>query len=129
MKIARDTLKFILEASRSSVPREFAGMLSATGDVITDVVLVPGTESSEDSAVMQLFMLPNISTVGTVHSHPSGNRRPSKEDLELFDRKGRYHIIAGAPFNETSWTCYDSKGEKIELEVVDYEFREDDENW
>ncbi len=129
MKIAKDTLKFILEASKSSAPEEFAGMLSATGDVITDIVLVPGTESSEDSAVMQLFMLPNISTVGTVHSHPSGTRRPSAPDLELFDRKGRYHIIVGAPFTETSWTCYDSKGEPVSIEVVDYEFREKEEHW
>ncbi len=129
MKIARDTLKFILEASKSSSPNEFAGMLSATGDVITDVVLVPGTESSEESAVMQLFMLPNISTVGTVHSHPSGNRKPSTDDLELFDRKGSYHIIVGSPFNELTWTCYNNKGEQVRLEVVDYEFNEEDENW
>jgi proteasome lid subunit RPN8/RPN11 len=81
MKIARDTLKFILEVSRSSAPREFAGMLSAKGDIITDVVVVPGTESSDESAVMQLFMLPNIPTVGTVHSHPSGNATPSRTDL------------------------------------------------
>ena len=129
MRIAKDTLKFMLEASKSSSPNEFAGMLSATGDVITDVVLVPGTESSEVSAVMQLFMLPNISTVGTVHSHPSGNRRPSPDDLELFDRKGSYHIIVGSPFNGSSWTCYNNKGEEIQLEVVDYEFKEEKEVW
>ncbi|VVB87093.1 putative metalloprotease [uncultured archaeon] len=129
MKIAKDTLMFILEASKSSAPDEFAGMLSATGEVITDVVLVPGTESGETSAVMQLFMLPNISTIGTVHSHPSGNRRPSSEDLELFDRKGMYHIIVGAPFNESSWTCYDNKGEQVRLEVVDYKFKEEEDNW
>ncbi len=129
MKIAKDTLLFILEVSKSSAPREFAGMLQATGDVITDVVVVPGTESSDESAVMQLFMLPNISTIGTVHSHPSGNRRPSTEDLELFDRKGKYHIIAGAPYNMSSWTCYDNKGEPVRLEVVDYVFKEEDEKW
>ena len=71
MKIARDTLNFILEVCKSSYPKEFAGMLSATGDVITDVVVVPGTESTDESAVMQLFMLPNIRTVGSVHSHPT----------------------------------------------------------
>ena len=129
MKIAKDTLSFILEVSKSSVPREFAGMLQATGDIITDVVIVPGTESSEESAVMQLFMLPNISTIGTVHSHPSGNRKPSSFDLELFDRKGMYHIITGAPFDTSSWTCYNIKGEKIKLEVVEYDFKEENENW
>jgi proteasome lid subunit RPN8/RPN11 len=129
MKIAKDTLLFILEVSKSSAPKEFAGMLQATGDVITDVVVVPGTESSDESAVMQLFMLPNIATVGTVHSHPSGNLRPSTYDLELFDRKGEFHIIAGKPYNESSWACYNNKGERTRLEVVEYEFEEEDKNW
>lgn len=129
MKIAKDTLAFILEVSRSSAPEEFAGMLQSTGDIISEVVIVPGTESSDESAVMQLFMLPNISMVGTVHSHPSGNLRPSAIDLELFDRKGMYHIIVGAPYNMSSWACYNSKGEKVRLEVVEYEFKEENEEW
>lgn len=129
MKIAKDTLFFILEVSRSTAPNEFAGMLTATGDIITDVVIVPGTESSDESAVMQLFMLPNIHTVGTVHSHPSGNIKPSGADLELFERKGKYHIIAGAPFNLSSWKCYDSKGDHIKLEVIDYDFKDEEEKW
>lgn len=126
MKIARDALKFILEVSKSSSPREFAGMLSARDDIITDVVIVPGTESSEESAVMQLFMLPNIHTVGTVHSHPSGDGAPSREDIELFDKKGQCHIIVAAPFTNSSWRCYNNRGEPIRLPVVDYEFKEDE---
>lgn len=129
MKIAKDTLSFILEVSRSSAPNEFAGMLTAVGDVITEVVIVPGTESSDDSAVMQLFMLPNIHTVGTVHSHPSGHIKPSGVDLELFERKGMYHIIVGAPFNMSSWACYDSKGDIIKIVVIDYDFKDEEENW
>ncbi|NJD75978.1 MAG: metal-dependent protease of the PAD1/JAB1 superfamily [Candidatus Methanoperedens sp.] len=129
MKIAKDTLSFILEVSKSTAPMEFAGMLQAKGDVITDVVIVPGTESGEESATMQLFMLPNIHTIGTVHSHPSGSRRPSGEDLELFERKGKYHIIVGAPFDTSSWTCYNYKGEPVKLDVVDYEFKEKEEGW
>ncbi|MBU4373867.1 MAG: Mov34/MPN/PAD-1 family protein [Euryarchaeota archaeon] len=124
MKIARDTLKFILEVSKSSAPSEFAGMLQTTDDIITDVVIVPGTESGEESAVMQLFMLPNIHTVGTVHSHPSGDTTPSTDDLELFDRKGQYHIIVASPFTNSSWTCYNNRGERVKLEVVDYEFKD-----
>ncbi len=127
MKIAKDALQFILEVSKSSAPREFAGMLAATGDIITDIIIVPGTESSDESAVMQLFMLPNVSTVGTVHSHPSGNLKPSTTDLELFDRKGMFHIIVGAPYDASSWTCYDNKGEQVGLHVVEYEFDEEKE--
>lgn len=126
MKIARETLQFILEVCKSSAPREFAGMLSAEGDVITEVIVVPGTESSDESAVMQLFMLPNIHTVGSVHSHPSGNTRPSEADLELFASKGFVHIIVGAPYGLKSWTCYDKDGDPIKLEVVDHEFKDED---
>lgn len=129
MKIAKDTLKFILEASKSSSPREFAAMLSAEGDVITDVFILPGTEAGEESAVMQLFMLPNIPTIGTVHSHPTEDAAPSKEDLELFDRNGRFHIIAASPYDTSSWKCYNSRGEVVGLEVVDYEFKEEEEKW
>jgi proteasome lid subunit RPN8/RPN11 len=125
MKIARETLQFILEVCKSSAPLEFAGMLSARGDVITEVVVVPGTESSDESAVMQLFMLPNIHTIGSVHSHPSGNITPSGVDLELFSKKGIVHIIAGAPFDSRSWRCYDKEGIPVKLEVVDYEFKEE----
>lgn len=125
MKIARETLQFILEVCKSSAPHEFAGMLSARGDVITEVIVVPGTESSDESAVMQLFMLPNIHTIGSVHSHPSGNMMPSDMDLELFDKKGVVHIIAGAPFDLKSWRSYDKDGLPIKLEVVDYEFKDE----
>ncbi|MDW7725854.1 MAG: Mov34/MPN/PAD-1 family protein [Candidatus Methanoperedens sp.] len=125
MNIARDTLLFILEVCKSSAPLEFAGMLQADGDVITEVVIVPGTSSTGESAVMQLFMLPNIHTIGTVHSHPSGNLRPSNTDLELFMKKGSYHIIAGAPYDTSSWTCYNRKGNTVELEVVDYDFKDE----
>jgi len=126
MKIARETLQFILEVCKSSAPREFAGMLSAEGDVITEVIVVPGTESSDESAIMQLFMLPNIHTVGSVHSHPTGNNTPSDADLELFDKKGLVHIIVGAPYDMKNWTCYDKDGNPIKLEVVDHIFKDED---
>ncbi len=125
MRIAKDTLKFILEVCKSSAPKEFAGMLSAEGGVITDVVIIPGTESSDENAVMQLFMLPNIPTIGSVHSHPRGDATPSKADLEFFERKGEYHIIVATPYDFKSWRCYNNKGESIKLEVVDYEFKDE----
>lgn len=125
MKIARETLQFILEVCKSSAPLEFAGMLSAKGDIITEVIIVPGTESSDENAVMELFMLPNISTVGSVHSHPSGNISPSGTDLELFARQGIVHIIVGAPFDLKSWKCYDKDGIQVKLEVVDYKFNDE----
>ncbi len=123
--IARDTLKFILEASRSSMPEEFAGLLQAEDGVITEVLILPGTESSRMSALIRLYMLPNMQVAGSAHSHPSSNIRPSQQDLLFFTRTGDYHIIAGPPFDETSWACYDALGERRDLPILDIEFKDE----
>jgi proteasome lid subunit RPN8/RPN11 len=124
--IAKDALDFILEASRSSMPEEFAGLLQADSEIITEVLILPGTESSRMSALIRLYMLPNIQVVGSAHSHPSSDIRPSKEDIAFFSRTGDYHIIAGPPFDGSSWACYDSMGQRRELPVVDIEFEDED---
>jgi len=123
--IARDTLHFILEASRSALPDEFAGLLSAEDGVITEVLILPGTENSRMNALVRLYMLPNISVAGSVHSHPSGDLRPSEPDILFFSRTGDYHIIAGPPFDEQSWACYDSAGRRRDLAVLDVQFDDD----
>jgi len=123
--IARDTLHFILEASRSALPDEFAGLLSAEDGVISEVLILPGTENSRMNALVRLYMLPNISVAGSVHSHPSGDLRPSEPDILFFSRTGDYHIIAGPPFDEQSWACYDSAGRRRDLAVLDVQFDDD----
>ncbi len=122
--IARDTLTFILEVSKSTAPHEFAGLLRAEDGIITEVVVLPGTESSEVSAVMHLFMMPTISIAGSVHSHPTPNARPSRHDLALFARTGNCHIIAGFPYDERSWRCYTANGARRNLPVLDVDFED-----
>ncbi|MCJ7719862.1 MAG: Mov34/MPN/PAD-1 family protein [Candidatus Hadarchaeum sp.] len=91
-------------------------MLRATGDTVKEVLLLPGTISSGRSAVMKLHMLPiDPSACGTVHSHPSGSTSPSQEDLMLFAKYGRVHIIVAEPFDEHSWRAYDYRGNEINL--------------
>ena len=122
--IARDTLHFILEASRSSEPNEFAGLLSVEGDIISDVIILPGTESSRMSALVRLYMLPNMSVAGSAHSHPSGLLRPSEPDILFFSRTGDYNII-GPPYDESAWICYDGAGKRRDLPVLDVDFKDD----
>jgi proteasome lid subunit RPN8/RPN11 len=126
--IAKSTLDFILEVSKSSAPREFAGLLRAEDGVIKDVIFLPGTESSQVSATIRLFMMPNISIAGSVHSHPTSNTNPSRADLALFARVGGHNIIAGAPYDMRSWRCYDLNGHSIVLNVLDIEFDDDDDS-
>jgi proteasome lid subunit RPN8/RPN11 len=122
--VARDALNFMLEVSASSHPKEFAGILCETDQIITDVD-VPITKSSNVSAVMNLFMLP-VSThiVGSVHSHPSGNLHTSDADIHMFMQNGDYHIIVGYPYSATSWVCYDRIGNLRKLEVIDVEIED-----
>ncbi|MDA0524503.1 Mov34/MPN/PAD-1 family protein [Methanococcoides alaskense] len=123
--IAMDTLDFILKVSESSSPNEFAGLLQAKDGVITEILILPGTESSEINAVIKLFMMPNVTSVGSVHSHPGPNIRPSDADLRLFGKTGNCHIIVGYPYDENSWQCYNADGEPVELPVLDVKLDEE----
>ena len=119
--IAKDALDFILEVSKSNHPREFIGMLCADADVISDVFFLPGTVSSDENAIIRLDMMPmGLDYVGSVHSHPHPTAmHPSEQDLLMFSKTGNCHIITFYPYAEDSWRCYNSKGEEIELEIVE----------
>lgn len=131
--IARDTLDFILNAARSSHPDEFAGLLEEEGGVIVNVILLPGTISSNRGARIHLDMMPlHLSSVGSVHSHPTPNNRPSQADLAFFSKWGDYHIIVGYPYDDKAWTCYNTQGERRALPVLNVDLDPDpegDEIW
>lgn len=121
-KIRRKCLDLILETAKSVFPNEFGGLLSVDDekkDTITEIVILPGTVQGEAHAIFKLHMLPiDFSVVGTVHSHPSPNPRPSNADLQLFSKKGSIHIIAAAPYNYSSWKSYDYNGKNVDIKVV-----------
>jgi proteasome lid subunit RPN8/RPN11 len=120
--IEREVLDLILEVSKETYPKEFAATLIAKKGIIREINLLPGTLSGNTSAIVRTHMQPpdiTLSVVGLVHSHPSGNFRPSGADLHFFSKFGNTHIIVGMPYNDKSWGAYDSKGETIELKIVD----------
>lgn len=117
--ITRKCLRMILEASREIYPREFGAMLRAEEDVITELIMLPGTVSGRRHAIFQTYMLPaDFSIVGTVHSHPSGVYEPSDEDRALFSNFSGLHIITGYPYTEETWAAWTNKGQRIPLKVV-----------
>jgi proteasome lid subunit RPN8/RPN11 len=122
--IASDALNYILEASKFTHPEEFGGVLQEKDGIITDVLLLPGTRPGKRSVSIKYFMMPNIRSVGIVHSHPSSNRNPSQADLHIFATRGNCHIIVGYPYDIQSWTCYDREGNIRELQVIDEKFED-----
>ncbi|WP_227376521.1 Mov34/MPN/PAD-1 family protein [Haladaptatus halobius] len=129
--IAAETLEFALEASRDTHPNEYMGFLrgesasrlglNREGTVITDVLVMPGTESNSVSATVKTSTVPNdMRAVGSVHSHPNGVLRPSDADLATFGQ-GDVHIIIGAPYDRDSWKAFDRNGDPRTLDVLDVE--------
>jgi proteasome lid subunit RPN8/RPN11 len=117
--IREDALRLMLESAKGALPNEFAGVLRAYDGVVTEVMVLPGTEQGARAALFHFTMLPaDRSVVGTVHSHPSGNYWPSGADLELFDRFGSVHVICGYPFNLQSWQAYDGRGRARDIAVI-----------
>jgi proteasome lid subunit RPN8/RPN11 len=132
--IARETMEFTLEACEESHPNEYIGFLRTedaakldldrTGQVITDVLVIPGTTSNPVSASVRSHMKPNdMRSVGSVHSHPNGVLQPSDADLATFGQ-GAVHIIVGAPYGWGDWKAFNNRGEQTTLEVLDVELPE-----
>ncbi|WP_276252902.1 Mov34/MPN/PAD-1 family protein [Halomontanus rarus] len=135
--IAEETLEFALESSEASHPNEYMGLLRGTeaskldldrdGLVITDVLVIPGTESNSVSATLKTSQVPNdVRALGSVHSHPNGVLRPSDADLGTFGR-GSVHIIIGAPYRRTDWQAFDTRGDPRRLDVLDVDLPDTEE--
>jgi proteasome lid subunit RPN8/RPN11 len=133
--IARETLEFVREACEETHPDEYMGFLRAddarklnisrSGQVITDVLVIPGTVSNPTSATVKTNMKPNdVSSVGSIHSHPNGVLQPSSADLSTFGQ-GRVHIIVGAPYGPDDWRAFDNQGDPTTLDVLDVDLPED----
>ena len=109
----------IFAASKDTHPREFLCVLRAEDGVITELILAPGTISSERYAIFNRHRLPvDFSVVGSAHSHPTPNVRPSDADLNMFQNTGSVHIIVGYPYEMDSWKAYSRDGQEFDLKVL-----------
>ncbi len=123
--IDRELFTLIFEASKDVFPKEFAAVLRAEKDIISEILPLPGTLAGPTSSTLQLHMLPiDRSVVGVVHSHPTPNCHPSDADRRLFSKFGFIHIICGYPYNMRSWAAYNHLGDEIELPVLVVEEKE-----
>jgi len=132
--IAEETLEFVRNAAADTHPNEYMALLRAErattfgldreGRVLTEALVIPGTQSNPVSATVKTNMVPNdMRAAGSVHSHPNGVLRPSDADRKVFG-KGDVHIILGAPYGPTDWAAFDNEGEPTTLDVLDVDLED-----
>ena len=122
VSINEELLNAIFEGAKRLYPRETILMLRGkkTKDTIQirELVVPPLATYGHGFAGYPLHMLPtDFSLMGTVHSHPSGNKTPSDVDFNHFF--GRILMIVGYPYaTKQDVAVYNSHGEILFLEVT-----------
>lgn len=122
VSMSEGLLDAIFEGARRLYPRETLLLLRGKKIKetirIEDLLVPPLATYGHGFANYQLHLLPmDFSLVGTVHSHPSGNKTPSDVDFNHFF--GRILMIVGYPFvSAQDVAVYNSHGEKLPLEVT-----------
>jgi len=122
VSMSAELLDSIFEGAKRLYPKEtfllLRGKKSKNEIRVSELVVPPLVVYGYGFANLPFYMLPmDFSVVGTVHSHPSGNIKPSSVDLNHFF--GRVLMIVGFPFaNAQNVAVYDSHGEKLQLQIT-----------
>jgi len=120
--MSQELLDSIFEGAKRLYPREtillLRGKKAKDALRIVDLVIPPLATYGHGFANYPLHLLPmDFSLVGTVHSHPSGNKTPSDVDFNHFF--GRILMIVGFPYaSQQDVAVYNSHGEKLPLLVT-----------
>ena len=110
--LSRDMVEFLKGASKNTYPNEFVGLLREKHGIIREILVIPGSKGGKGFAVLHQYMIPIISdSIGSVHSHPSKNNKPSKQDLIFFQKNGKIHIIISYPYEDSNIAVYNINGE------------------
>lgn len=123
VSIKLEILEAIFEGARHLYPRETILMLRGkkSKDIIqiNDLIIPPLATYGEGFASYPFHLLPvDFSLVGTVHSHPSGDKTPSDVDLNNFF--GRVMMIVGFPYmTDQDVVAYNWSGERLPILIVE----------
>jgi len=122
VSISQELLQAIFEGARGLYPKETILLLRGEKKnnliTISELVVPPLATYGRSFANIRLHMLPiDFSIVGTVHSHPSGNLKPSTADLNHFF--GNVLMIVDFPFeDERNVVVYNRSGRKLPLHMT-----------
>lgn len=114
-RFSRSARRTMQAMARQTYPKEAFGVLRGDheGGVLTvrEVSFQPfvNTRSSAD-VIIDGFAVSDL--VGTFHSHPGPDDRPSRADLRLFGEHPGLHCIVGYPYNRAA--VYNHKGTFLE---------------
>ena len=106
----------LLSMAKQAHPNEFFALLVQEEGIIKKyyIINVRAHKHSVFFREWDVPITPNI--VGTIHSHPNGIARPSRQDLETFARFGDLHGITGWPYNTIEF--YNVNGEHKNVEFI-----------
>jgi proteasome lid subunit RPN8/RPN11 len=119
----RELLEALFEGARRLYPKESIMLLRGKGRKglveITDLLVPPFATYGHGFANVPLHFLPmDFSIVGTMHSHPSGNFKPSSADLNHFF--GKILMVVAFPFQDQAHTAvYDRLGRRLTLQITE----------
>ena len=122
VSISEELLDSIFEGAKRLYPKETILLLRGKKVKetirVNDLVIPPLATYGHGFANYPLHLLPmDFSLVGTVHSHPSGNKTPSDVDFNHFF--GRILMIVGYPYASLQdVAAYNSLGEKLLLNIT-----------
>ena len=120
-KVKQPVLESIILAAKNVYPNEFFSMLGGKNKTIEELVVVPAT-FGKDFSSYRLDLVPfDRKIIGTIHSHPSIYNHPSNADLHSFRKSGEVHLIISYPYDFNTIRAFDSKGNKISLQVISNE--------
>lgn len=119
MKIKKELLESLLEATKRFHPQEFLAFMSCTNsETIDEFVAVPFI-AGEEHAIFSIHEMPIDQKIkGSFHSHPSPDNNPSDADLEVFAKTGKIHAIAAYPYRLQDVAFFNQKGQRIQIELV-----------
>jgi proteasome lid subunit RPN8/RPN11 len=116
-----DVLENICMFAKQTHPKEFVAIIGGKvkeKKLIIDNLFYQEFVSSHHSASFSSFLPSAVHGVGTVHSHPSSNNKPSKADLFFFNKKAGVNFIIGYPYTKETMSCYDLNGNELIFSVV-----------
>jgi proteasome lid subunit RPN8/RPN11 len=122
IKLYKSVLEGIQALAEDNHPNEVVVLLRGKRElqdiIITEYLIPPFGFGSRKSASFPAYLLPmDFTLIGTSHSHPSGNVKPSTGDSHNFF--GRIMMILGPPYNQQNLAIYNKQGESMSFEILE----------